>query len=1010
MAIPLPRLLLASWVAVTGCSGDPVPLRHALLDYAARNPSFQLSFAGVRDQNPCLPEPDTTLIPVIRCRTSTDPAGLSRLAWLLASAPGGLENDAEQQWAEALVDLVSLVEDPVVARRVVDRLQELTHQPGIPGHLWNDLAIAQLHLAEREQNHTLVFQALNSLEQAYLADSASSQIAANRAWLLDRLGLRGQAGLTRARHRQLSTASESTLITSGAEFLDANPLAGLQLADSLHKLDSSGVRRLAAKHPDGSRELLLRTLLPDWARLARGGAPQAPHSALQLRWISEGYRARSGGSALARLVDWTTSRVADTLLLDGLVALGEGVSSYQRGAYGVALDRLGAARVLLDGTPLNGWMTFFIGAVHAGREQYPEAIEAFTTASRIAEDTTDPALAGRSAWGIALSLSRQGRYQEGLTQYLHAIEAFSQVGEEDHAARLEFQTAALYGLMGLDESSLRLILRAARRGPETHATLASIAHRLLEIGLPWAAAVFAAEDVALPGLQPDERAEGLVRLVRSLHRTDDPGGAARALQEAIGAVDSIPPGERRERVRAEVAMAGATVLPDRPREAVHQLDQALAFFGPRNVVTTLQLQVPRTRLLLTLGDTLRALEALTDAAERLVRSTSVRRIPPETAAQVFLQLAAIRLARGDTVGAFWLEARSRGVTAGDSLRFETLRHRIPSHTGLMTHTQERDRLLIWMWWRGKLSVRAVQMEERSMGSWGGRLQSLAAGRAHRSVHEPVARAIYDSLLGPELAATPELTRVLVAAAPTTYAIPLAAALDSSGQPAVTRVALGYATDVVTGAMAELSPPATGAGTVLAVNPDFDRRVVPDLAPLPRAREEVAQITGARQRSEQLTGPGATISALRVASRNAGTIHFAGHARVSSLGGGGGGGVLVLAPSANGDAGLLPAEEVRRWDLGHVSLVVLSACGGLLASGDGGQMRNPLAGAFIEAGARQVVSSLWEVDDATTGSLMGRLHHHLGSGHDPMEALRRAQMDQFTESRDDLSWSRFRVDR
>jgi len=42
--------------------------------------------------------------------------------------------------------------------------------------------------------------------------------------------------------------------------------------------------------------------------------------------------------------------------------------------------------------------------------------------------------------------------------------------------------------------------------------------------------------------------------------------------------------------------------------------------------------------------------------------------------------------------------------------------------------------------------------------------------------------------------------------------------------------------------------------------------------------------------------------------------------------------------------------------------------------------------------------------------MGRLHQHLGSGADPMEALRRAQMNQFAESRDDLSWGRFRVDR
>ncbi len=89
-----------------------------------------------------------------------------------------------------------------------------------------------------------------------------------------------------------------------------------------------------------------------------------------------------------------------------------------------------------------------------------------------------------------------------------------------------------------------------------------------------------------------------------------------------------------------------------------------------------------------------------------------------------------------------------------------------------------------------------------------------------------------------------------------------------------------------------------------------------------------------------------------------------------------------------DDGILTAEEVQSLDLRGTDLVVLSACETGLGQGYYGQGVMGLQRAFLAAGARAVVASLWKVDDAATTVLMEQFYTNLWTKKmSKLEALR-----------------------
>lgn len=98
--------------------------------------------------------------------------------------------------------------------------------------------------------------------------------------------------------------------------------------------------------------------------------------------------------------------------------------------------------------------------------------------------------------------------------------------------------------------------------------------------------------------------------------------------------------------------------------------------------------------------------------------------------------------------------------------------------------------------------------------------------------------------------------------------------------------------------------------------------------------------------------------------------------------------LVLAYE-DGEDGFLTASEVANLNL-NADITVLSACN----TGNGEYFRGEgvmgLGRAFMVAGSRHVVVSLWPVDSAATEQLMVKFYKALNQGHDAATALTKAQ--------------------
>jgi CHAT domain-containing protein len=158
--------------------------------------------------------------------------------------------------------------------------------------------------------------------------------------------------------------------------------------------------------------------------------------------------------------------------------------------------------------------------------------------------------------------------------------------------------------------------------------------------------------------------------------------------------------------------------------------------------------------------------------------------------------------------------------------------------------------------------------------------------------------------------------------------------------------------------------------------------------LPASRREVRSAGQDTPSSVVYTGANASEQALKSATlRDFRIVHFATHALVDdwSLARTS----MILAPGRGEDGFLTPDE------LSHLSfdadVVVLSACRTAAGELVGSEGIRGLAAPLLEAGARSIVATQWDVGDAAAARLSADLHRALRAGQPVIDAARTARL-------------------
>lgn len=186
-------------------------------------------------------------------------------------------------------------------------------------------------------------------------------------------------------------------------------------------------------------------------------------------------------------------------------------------------------------------------------------------------------------------------------------------------------------------------------------------------------------------------------------------------------------------------------------------------------------------------------------------------------------------------------------------------------------------------------------------------------------------------------------------------------------------------------------------------------VAPRLGPLPWSRGEAASLLAMASRgSRLLAGPAATEEAWKGEDLTRyDLIHVAAHGIADPahpLRAG-----VLLAPGPAGDDGLVQMREILGSPLG-AELVVLSACRTAFGPTDRAEGTVSLPLAFLQAGARSVVATLWEVEDRTASAFMKTFYAEVARGESTLEALRAAKVSLIRSDdparRDPRAWAAF----
>lgn len=896
-------------------------------------------------------------------------------------------------------------------RQAVEHLEAATAKQTNNASYWSDLAAARLSQGKADGDPHSFALALAAADRALRIDPRLSDALFNRAVALNFLNFYSEAADAYRTYLEV----------------DGQSLWAAEVRDRLRRLENKSssdtwkdaMRELPAADPGTTMAIVRRfpqearkwgegIFLGQWAEAVLAGRGEEAETKLSI--------SRSLGTALAKVngehLLGDSVAVIDQANVEKRRELARAQVIYQEGR--VKYDQRNVSQAL---KPLSDAADQFrtLGSPMAASAAYYHA-NALHDSNRSGEALTairdllasvperHRGLRAHLRWQEGSVLGSLGKVVESVAAFKSSAEIFHSLGETSNAALMDQWTGFGYSSTGRRLDAWRAYLRVfpalgtndnARIGSLMAMSRAEIAEEHWDV-----ARSLSGLGLAIKPQTPNPRREThlwLQRVMADLHR--DPNEAFEDLRHATKSADRIEDEGLRQAAMFDIRFLEATLsMKGQPDRAVQLLSANIDWARAQKLLIRLPEQyLERSRAQLAGSDTKRASADIREALS-LIETRGSTLLDTQARASLMASLdSAVEenvdaLLRDQRLGqAFSLAEQSKGrIFSSGQMAEEALRkgtslpenvivaHYLSLPDSTVIFTLDRNGLVAYR--QGISRVELDRMVEGLRTAIAGGVDTLALNHASQ---------LFDVLVLPFSDRLVPNGKLIVVPDGAVARVPFAALRDARlDQYLVERTQVQFAPSAgwYLRKREAVARPQRREALVVG-NPAFDRQLLSDLPSLPaagREASEVSEIYG----TVPLAGSAATTRRILSSLSAVGVFHFAGHAVVNEAEPRNS---FLACAREHDESGLLYLSDIEQLSLDGLDLAVLAGC---RTAGAMGGSRHPqsVALAFLRAGARGTVGSLWNLDDEATREISIRLHQRFAEGAALSEALRDSQLE------------------
>jgi CHAT domain-containing protein/tetratricopeptide (TPR) repeat protein len=902
-------------------------------------------------------------------------------------------------------------------RDAIDALESAVHQSPNNAAYWSDLSAARYTLAVTEKRPHELPQALADADHALRLNPKFDDALFNRALIIEALGISEAA--RRAWQRYAAADPSSHWSTEATHHLGGLPVVATRdefqhhLAAAIHALpDTTALIALARNFPQESRTWSEGPLLAQWADAMRKGDTKNAAETLTV--------VRTLGTALAEfnrvqmvsdiVATIDTANAADTRTIAEACAIyRDGRVLYKDRRVADADKKLREANALLAraGSPLAFIANYYVASCLYDSGHIAEAGRALDELAERSNPARYPELAAEIKWERTLAYASSGQWEAAIRAASEARKTFDALGETLNRADVDLLLASDFNNIAQAAAAWKARVAAFHVLSRTGST--DRIRNSLTTGIRaeaeqrnFAAAVSLAA-VAVDDLRHARQPLGVCvaesMRAQALASLGDFQAALRSIECAHQTAKTVADPALQRRTLAELDIAEAVVRRATPSASLYLLDRSIAFYQSIQGTAWLPnayLERGRTNV-----------AARNDAAALVDFDTALREIDSERSAisnrdmratfydterALVSEKIALLLRRGQTASAFefcdgarartiYEQVNDRSANVGGNMTARQLQERLPLHTALVEYVLLDDSIVIFYFAPSHACVVRVTAHAEAVRNAIEYCDDLLQRRGPIEAVQQQLAIIYQLLIAPVSRDLAGVDRLIIIPDRQIHAVPFAALYDAHKSRYLIEdytILIAPSAKIISREAAPLAL----APALIVSDPHIDNAF-----DLPNAAREADGVAALYDSATVLTGEHATRARFIAVAQQSGMIHYAGHADSDSADPFGS---LHLAPDAAHAMGDLDASAIASLNFSRAELVILAACGTMRGDSQHVEGMPSIARAFLSAGARNVVGTLWEVDDDAVAPLFQRMHAELRAGSAPSAALRTAQ--------------------